>query len=70
MVEYGILAAKKFSFALSSGSPELIAFFLLGGIVLVFMGYWIKKMTGAIIALLIVLFAYLYFTGFFGRIMG
>jgi predicted RND superfamily exporter protein len=70
MVEYGIMVAKNFSFSLSSGSSELIAFFLLGGIVLVVIGYWIKKMTGAILALLIVLFAYLYFAGFFSRIIG
>jgi uncharacterized membrane protein len=70
MVEYGILAVKKFTFALSGGSSELIAYFLMGGIVFVVIGYWIKKITGAIIAFLIVLFTYLYFTGFFDRITG
>ena len=52
MVEYGILAVKKFTFSLSGGSSELIVYFLMGGIVFVVIGYWIKKMTGAITAFL------------------
>ena len=70
MVEYGILSAKKFFSTLSNASSELTVYFLMGGIVFVVIGYWIKKMTGAIIALLIVLFSYLYLTKFFARIMG
>jgi len=70
MVEYGIMIAKNFSFSSISGSSELMVYFLFGGIVVVVIGYWIKKWTGVILGILSVFFAYLYFSGFFRRIMG
>jgi hypothetical protein len=70
MVEYGIMIAKNFSLSSIGGSSELMMYFLFGGIIVVVIGYWIKKWTGVIIGLLGVLFAYLYFSGFFSRIMG
>jgi hypothetical protein len=44
--------------------------FLIAGILLVFLGYQVKKLPGAIIAVLIGLFLYLYFTNSFSRIFG
>ena len=46
-----------------------LKYFIFGGIVMVVIGYWIKKTMGAFIALLSVLFAYLYFAGSFNRII-
>ena len=42
--------------------------FLIAGILLFFLGYQMKKLTFAIIALFIGLFLYLYFTDSFSRI--
>jgi predicted RND superfamily exporter protein len=53
---------------INNSHSELLAYFIFGGIVIAVMGYWLKKTMGALIALLIVLFAYLYFTGSFHRI--
>jgi len=70
MVEYSIMAFKNFSFSIGTGSPELMVYFSFGGLIVAVMGYWVKKWTGVIISILGVLFLYLYFTGFFSRIMG
>ena len=70
MVEYGIMIAKNFSLPLTGGSSELMMYFLFGGIIVIIIGYWIKKWKGVIIGILGVFFAYLYFSGFFRRIMG
>ena len=70
MVEYGLMIAKNFSFPLTGGSTELMMYFLFGGIIVMLIGYWIKKWKGVIIGLIGVLFAYLYFSGFFYRIKG
>ena len=59
MIEYGILT----SWGLSSIQSELLPYFLFGGPVIVVIGYWAKKMMGAFIALLSLIFAYLYFAG-------
>ena len=69
MIEYAIVTFQNFSFSTSHISPELIAHFLLFGIVLAVIGYWIKNWTGVIIGILPVLFLYCYFTGFLSSIM-
>jgi len=70
MVEYSIMAFKNLSFSIGTGSRELMVYFSFGGLILAVMGYWVKKWTGVIFSILGVLFLYLYFTGFFSRIMG
>ena len=69
MVEYAIMAFKDFSFSLNSPDSVLWPYFIFGGIVMVVIGYWIKKRMGAFIALLFTVFAYLYFSGSFNRII-
>ena len=69
MIEYAIITFENFSFSTSIGSPELLAHFSLGGIILVAIGYWTKKWQGVIFSILAVLFSYCYFTGFFSHIM-
>ena len=69
MIEYAITVFKDFSFSLNGEYSVLLPYFLFGGIVMVLIGYWIKKKTGAFIALLSVLFAYLYFAGSLNRII-
>jgi hypothetical protein len=64
MIEYGMIAF----LGLNSTHSELLPYFVFGGIVLVVMGYWVKKIMGALIGLLIVVFAFLYFTGSFHNI--
>ena len=69
MIEYAITTFKNFSFSLNGQYSVLLPYFLFGGIVLVLMGYWIRKKIGAFIALLSVLLVYLYFAGSFNRII-
>jgi hypothetical protein len=72
MIEYAITALGDISFSLNSLNGQysvLLPYFIFGGIVMVVIGYWIKKKMGAFIALLSVLFAYLYLTGTFDRII-
>jgi len=69
MIEYAIITFENFSFSTGTGSPELIAHFSLGGIILVVIGYWTYKWAGVIIGILGVLFLYLYFAGFFNHFM-
>jgi predicted membrane metal-binding protein len=63
MIEYAITAFKDISFSLNGEHSMLLSYFIFGGIVMVLIGYWIKKKMGAFIALLSVLFAYLYCSG-------
>ena len=70
MVEYSIMAFKNLSFSIGTGSRELMVYFSFGGLIIAVMGYWVKKWTGVIISIIGILFLYLYFTGFFSRIMG
>ena len=67
MIEYAITAIGDISFSINGQHSVFLPYFIFGGIVMVVIGYWIKKMTGAFIALISVLFAYLYFAGFFNR---
>jgi hypothetical protein len=69
MIEYAILAFRDISFDLNRSDSELLPYFIFGGIVMVILGYWIKKKMGAFIATLTVLFVYLYFAGYFNRII-
>jgi len=70
MIEYAIMMFKDFSFSAGIGSPELLAHFSLGAIILVVVGYWTKKWQGVIFSILVaILFSYCYFTGFFSSIM-
>jgi hypothetical protein len=69
MIEYAITALGDISFSLNGQYSVLLPYFIFGGIVMVVIGYWIKKKMGAFIALLSVLFAYLYLTGTFDRII-
>ncbi len=69
MIEYAITAFKDISFASNSSDSVLLPYFIFGGIVMVVLGYWIKKTMGAFIATLSVLLAYLYFAGYFNRII-
>jgi hypothetical protein len=69
MIEYAITAFRDISFFLNSPDTVLWPYFIFGAILMGVIGYWIKKMMGAFIALLIVLFAYLHLTGFFDRII-
>jgi hypothetical protein len=69
MIEYAIIAFMDSSFSLNSQHSVLLPYFLFGAIVMTVIGYWIKKKMGAFIALLSVLFAYLYFAGSFNRII-
>jgi len=63
MIEYAIISLKNISFASSSPDSELLPYFILGGIVMVVLGYWIKQTMGAFIAAFSVVLAYLYFAG-------
>jgi len=69
LVEYVLIAFKNFSFSIGTGSNDLIVYFLFGGLIVVVIGYWIKKWIGVIIGILGVLFAYLYFSNFFSNNM-
>jgi hypothetical protein len=69
MVEYATMAFRDISFSLNSPDSVLWPYFIFGAILMGVIGYWIKKLRGAFIALLSVLFAYLYLTGFFDRII-
>ncbi|MDH3838935.1 MAG: hypothetical protein OET57_19500 [Desulfobacteraceae bacterium] len=69
MIEYAIMAFRDISFSLSGQYSVLLPYFIFGAILMGVIGYWIKKSMGAFIALLSVLFAYLYLTGFFDRII-
>ena len=69
MIEYAITAIGDISFSLNGQHSVLLPYFIFGGIVMVLMGYWIKKKMGAFIALLLTVFAYLYFSGSFDRII-
>lgn len=61
MIEYAITAFRDISFDLNSPDSTLLPYFIFGWIVMIVMGYWIKKTMGAFIATLSVLLAYLYF---------
>jgi len=69
MIEYGIISFWNSSFSLNSAQSDFLPYFTFGGIVMVVLGYWVKKKIGAFVALLSVLFAYLYLTGSFNRII-
>jgi hypothetical protein len=69
MIEYAITAIGDISFTTSGQYSVLLPYFIFVGIVMVLIGYWIRKTLGAFIALLSALFAYLYLTGFFDRII-
>lgn len=69
MIEYAITAIGDISFSLNGQHSVLLPYFIFGGIIMVVIGYWIKKTLGAFIALLSVLFAYLYFAGSLNRII-
>jgi hypothetical protein len=69
MIEYAITVFKDFSFSLNGQHSVLLPYFIFGGIVMALIGYWIKKKTGAFIAILSVLFAYLYCAGSLNRII-
>ena len=69
MVEYSIMTFKNFSFSIGSGSSELMVYFSFGALIVAVIGYWTYKWAGVIIGILGVLFLYLYFTGFFSRIL-
>ena len=69
MVEYALMAFKDISISLNGKYSVLLPYFILGGIVMVVIGYWIKKKIGAFIALLLTIFAYLYFSGSFDHII-
>jgi hypothetical protein len=49
MIEYAITVFKDFSFSLNGQHSVLLPYFIFGGIVIVLIGYWIKKKTGAFI---------------------
>ena len=68
MIEYTITTFGNFT--LTSTQSALLPYFIFGGLLSMLMGYWAKKMMGALFALFIVLFAFLYTTGVFNRIMG
>jgi hypothetical protein len=69
MIEYAITVFKDFSFSLNGQHSVLLPYFIFGGIVIVLIGYWIKKKAGAFIAILSVPFAYLYCAGSLNRII-
>ena len=69
MIEYAIMTFKNVSFSLNGEHSVLLPYFIFGGIVMVLIGYWIKKKMGAFIALMSVLFAYLYCTGSLNHIV-
>ena len=69
MVEYALMTFKDISISLNGQYSVLLPYFIFGGIVMVVIGYWIKKGMGAFIALLFTVFAYLYFSGSFNRII-
>jgi hypothetical protein len=69
MIEYAITAIGDISFSLNGQNSVLLPYFIFAGIVMVVIGYWIKKGMGAFIALLFTVFAYLYFSGSFNRII-
>jgi len=69
MIEYAITALKNISFASNSPDSVWLPYFILGGIVTVAMGYWIKQTMGAFIAAFSVVLADLYFAGYFNRII-
>ena len=69
MVEYALMAFKDISISLNGQYSILLPYFIFGGIVMVVIGYWIKKKIGAFIALLLTVFAYLYFSGSFDHII-
>ena len=69
MIEYAIMAFRDISFSLNSPDSVLWPYFIFGGIVMAVIGFWIKKKMGAFIALLLTVFAYLYFSGSFDRII-
>ena len=69
MIEYAITAIGDISFSLNGQNSVLLPYFIFGGIVMVVIGYWIKKKMGAFIALLLIVFAYIYFSGSFDRII-
>jgi hypothetical protein len=69
MIEYAITVFKDFSFSLNGEHSALLPYFIFGGIAMVLIGYWTKKKIGAFIALLSVIFTYLYFAGSFNRII-
>ena len=68
VIEYTITTFGNFT--LTSTQSALLPYFIFGGLLSMLMGYWAKKMMGALFALFIVLFAFLYTTGVFNRIMG
>jgi hypothetical protein len=70
MVEYATTIFKHFSFSSGTVTPEVMASFCFGGIVLVVIGYWTKKWTGVIISVLAVLLLFNHYTGILNRIMG
>ena len=69
MFEYAIMAFKDFSFSLNGPDSVLWPYFIFGAILIGVIGYWIKKKIGAFIALLLTVFAYLYFSGSFNHII-
>jgi len=69
MIEYAITAFRNISFATNGPDSGSLPYFILGGFVMVVLGYWIKKTMGAFIAALSVILAYLYFAGYFNRII-
>ena len=70
MVEYVLIAFNNFSSSFRTETNELMVYFLFGGLIVVVIGYWIKKWIGVIIGILGVLFAYFYFSGFFKDVIG
>ena len=70
MIEYIVISFQNFSLSMGAASPQLMLYFMLAGLVVAVIGYWLYKWIGLIISLLGSLLLFLYFTGFFGRIMG
>ena len=70
MVEYATTIFKHFSFSSGTVTPEVMAIFSFGGIILVVIGYWTKKWTGVIISLLAVIFLYSRYAGILNRTIG
>ncbi len=68
MVDYALMLFKSISFNNVQATPQVQTIFAVFGLVCTVMGYWIKQVLGVIIGALIVLFIYLYITGYFYRL--
>ena len=67
MVEYAITTFKNLSFSIGTVTPEFMAYFSFGGIILVVIGYWTTKWTGVIISVSVL---FNHYTGILSHLMG